>query len=31
MFRRAEELACEQALADMLYFTENQNKLRLDS
>lgn len=31
MFRRVEELICEQALADVLFFTENQGKLRLDS
>lgn len=31
MSRRVEELICEQALADMLFFTENQGKLRLDS
>ena len=30
MYQRAEELACEQALADMLFFAENQGKLRLD-
>lgn len=31
MHDRVEELICEQSLADMVFFTENDGKLRLDS
>lgn len=31
MYERVEELICEQSLADMMYFTENDGKLRLDT
>lgn len=31
MFDRVEELICEQSLADMVFFTENDGKLRLDA
>lgn len=31
MHDRVEDLICEQSLADMLYFTENDGKLRLDT
>ena len=31
MSRRAEEMAVEQTLADMKFFTENEGKLRLDN
>lgn len=27
---RVEEFVCDQIMADMLYFTENDGKLRLD-
>lgn len=30
MHERAEESIAEQAMADMLYLTENQGRLRLD-
>lgn len=28
---RVEEMICEQTMADMMYFTENDGKLRLDT
>ncbi|XP_063703607.1 set1/Ash2 histone methyltransferase complex subunit ASH2 [Culicoides brevitarsis] len=31
MHERAEEFICEQAMADIMYFTENDGKLRLDT
>lgn len=31
MHDRVEDLICEQSLADMMYFTENDGKLRLDN
>lgn len=31
MSERVEEFIAEQALADIMYFTENDGKLRLDS
>lgn len=31
MHERVEEMICEQTMADMMYFTENDGKLRLDS
>lgn len=31
MCERVEELICEQSLADMIYFSENDGKLRLDT
>lgn len=31
MSEKAEEAVCEQSIADMLYLTENEGKLRLDS
>lgn len=31
MSDRIEEFICEQTMADMMYFTENDGKLRLDS
>lgn len=31
MFEKAEEAICEQTLADMLYLSENEGKLRLDN
>lgn len=31
MCEKAEEAVCEQSIADMLYLTENEGKLRLDS
>lgn len=31
MHDRVEEMICEQTMADMMYFTENDGKLRLDS
>ncbi|XP_055547342.1 set1/Ash2 histone methyltransferase complex subunit ASH2 isoform X1 [Wyeomyia smithii] len=31
MNERVEEIICEQTMADMMYFTENDGKLRLDS
>lgn len=31
MNERVEELICEQAMADLLYFTENDGRLRLDT
>ncbi|XP_039445878.1 set1/Ash2 histone methyltransferase complex subunit ASH2 isoform X1 [Culex pipiens pallens] len=31
MSERVEEMICEQTMADMMYFTENDGKLRLDS
>lgn len=31
MHERAEAFICEQAMADIMYFTENDGKLRLDT
>lgn len=31
MCEKAEEAICEQTMADMLYLTENEGKLRLDN
>lgn len=31
MCEKAEEAVCEQSIADTLYLTENEGKLRLDS
>lgn len=31
MSERVEEFICDQALADLMYFTENDGKLRLDT
>lgn len=31
MNERVEELICEQSFSDMMYFTENDGKLRLDT
>lgn len=31
MHQKAEEAICEQTLADIIYLTENEGKLRLDS
>lgn len=31
MYQKAEEAISEQTMADMLYLTENEGKLRLDS
>lgn len=31
MCEKAEDAICEQTIADMLYLTENEGKLRLDS
>jgi Set1/Ash2 histone methyltransferase complex subunit ASH2 len=31
MHERVEEIACEQVMSDLMYFTENDGKLRLDT
>jgi len=31
MYEKAEEAICEQTMADLLYLTENEGKLRLDT
>ena len=31
MYEKAEEAIAEQSMADMIYFTENEGKLRLDT